>query len=316
MLTRHQLGHPASQGEVGMLVVLLRHRERGALVDDRLHRRAHGARVGHIVAEVGAVVDTRGDQVEADIEVAQEREADRIGGRTVDRPCSSAVGQRPLADPEWAHERLLVTDRGLVGLGRHHIHVTDGLQRLLEGEQAARLDAVVVGDEDARTGRPVAERPGVADVRTRRWQLPVTDRQRLAPVTVERAPLQAESVPQAVAARCGPLWGAALLALVARRRPRRSCGGIVGRLRRCPVPGGLPAAPTKRDAAPVTPPRAVVGATAAAPPLTLRLAASAGLPGTTTGAVGTRTVRPSRASTRLAARLATSRGPPSGERSR
>ena len=55
-------------------------------------------------------------------------------------------------DPQRAHERLLVAHGRLVRLGRHHVHVADGLERLLEREQSTRLDAVVVGDEDARAG--------------------------------------------------------------------------------------------------------------------------------------------------------------------
>ena len=69
----------AGEREVRMLVVLLRDRERGAVVDDRLHRRADRARVGDVVAEVRAVVDARGDEVEAVPEVAEEGEADGVG---------------------------------------------------------------------------------------------------------------------------------------------------------------------------------------------------------------------------------------------
>ena len=44
--------------------------------------------------------------------------------------------------------------------GRDDRRVADRVERLLQGEEAARLDAVVVGHEDPRPGRPVAERPG------------------------------------------------------------------------------------------------------------------------------------------------------------
>ena len=81
-------------------------------------------------------------------------------GRAVDRVADRAVGERALADAERPHQRLLVADRRLVRVGRDDRHVADRLERLLEREQAARLDAVVVGDQDPRPRRPVAERPG------------------------------------------------------------------------------------------------------------------------------------------------------------
>ena len=146
----HDRGRVAGEREVGVLVVLLRDRERRAVVDHRLHRRADRPRVGDVVAEVRAVVDARGDEVEAVLEVAEEGEADRVGRRAVDGIRRRAVGQDPLAHAQRPHQRLLVADRALVGVGRDDRHVAHRLERLLEREQAARLDAVVVGDEDAR----------------------------------------------------------------------------------------------------------------------------------------------------------------------
>ena len=51
-------------------------------------------------------------------------------------------------------------DRALVGVGRDDRHLAHPLERLLEREEAARLDAVVVGDEDPRPAGPLAERGG------------------------------------------------------------------------------------------------------------------------------------------------------------
>ena len=157
---RRSVAACAGEREVGMLVVLLRDRERRAAVDDRLHRRADRARVRDVVAEVRAVVDARRDEVEAVPEVAEEREADRVGGRAVDRVGERAVGQGPLADAQRPHQRLLVADRALVGVGGDDRDVAHRLERLLEREQAARLDAVVVGDQDPRPGVPLARAAG------------------------------------------------------------------------------------------------------------------------------------------------------------
>ena len=81
------------QGEVGVLVILLADREPRAAVDHRLHRRADRARVGDVVAEVRAVVDAGRDEVEAVAEVAEERDADRVGRAAVDGVGERAVGR-------------------------------------------------------------------------------------------------------------------------------------------------------------------------------------------------------------------------------
>ena len=65
-----------------------------------------------------------------------------------------------LADAERSHERLLMADGALVRVGRDDRRVPHRLERLLEGEQPARLDAVVVRDQDSWPARPVAERLG------------------------------------------------------------------------------------------------------------------------------------------------------------
>ena len=176
--------------EVGMLVVLLRDRERRAAVDDRLHRRADRPRVRDVVAEVRAVVDARRDEVEAVAEVAEEGDADGVGRGAVDGVGERAVAERPLPDAERPHQRLLVADRALVRVGRDDGRVADRVERLLEREQPARLDAVVVRDEDPRPRRPVAERLGDRPQRPR----PAMPRiaapgDRLAALLVEVAPL-------------------------------------------------------------------------------------------------------------------------------
>ena len=176
------------QREVGMLVVLLRDRERRAAVDDRLHGRADRPRVGDVVAEVRPVVDARRDEVEGVPEIAEERQADRIGRGAVDRVRDRTVGQRPLADAQGPHERLLMADRALVRVGRDDRDVADGIERHLERQEAARLHAVVVGDEDARPAGPLTERPGAGSQRP----ATATDGpagQRLAALLVEVASL-------------------------------------------------------------------------------------------------------------------------------
>ena len=150
-VARDDRGRVAGKREIGVLVVLLRDRERWARVDDRLHRRADRARIRDVVPEVGPVVDARRDEIEPVPEVPEEGEADRVGRRAVDRVGQRAIRERPLSYAEWPHQRLLMADRALVRVRGDDRHVTHLVERLLEGEEAARFDPVVVRDEDART---------------------------------------------------------------------------------------------------------------------------------------------------------------------
>ena len=93
-------------------------------------------------------------------EVAEEGEADGVGRRAVDGVAERAVGERPLAHAQRPHQRLLVADRALVRVRGDDGHVAHRIEGLLEGQQPARLDAVVVGHEDAWPGGPLGDRSG------------------------------------------------------------------------------------------------------------------------------------------------------------
>src|SRR6185369_13237013 len=183
-------GRVPRECEIGVLVVLLRDREGRARVDHRLHGRADGARIGDVVAQVRAVVDARRDEVEPVAEVAEEGEADGIGRRAIDRVGERAVLERPLADTQRAHQRLLMADRALIRIRRDDRHVTHLLERLLEGEESARFDAVVVGHEDPRPAGPFRHR-AARGAQGARAAAPGATRQRFAALLVEVAPLTA-----------------------------------------------------------------------------------------------------------------------------
>ena len=112
-----------------------------------------------------------------------------------------------------------MADRALVRVGRDDRDVAHRLERLLERQQAARLDAVVVGDEDPRPARPLGDRPG------RRPQGPRAAAARPRRRAARRAPCRGR------AARSGPARGScpgrsrAVGSSVSRRRPR-----LVGQL--------------------------------------------------------------------------------------
>ena len=166
--------------------------------------------------------------------------------------------ERPLPDAERPHQRLLVADRALVRVGRDDGRVADRVERLLEREQPARLDAVVVRDEDPRPRRPVAERLG--------------DR--------------AERPGPAIAADRGP--GDRLAALLVEVPP----------LGPGPLPGHV-----RRVAAPSV--RARLWSPSRGPVAVLRLGHGTSVSTPGAGSRGIRTGRPSRFSTRFAARSAT-----------
>ena len=152
----------------------------------------------------------RRDEIEAVAEVAEEGDADGVGRRAVDREGQRPVGEGPLADAKRAHQRLLVADRALVRVGRDDRDVAHRLERLLEREQAARFDAVVVGDRGSAagsshsaSGRAVVAREATAAAAACR-----AAGQRLAALLVEVPPLGP-----------GPLAGHVRASSPARRRP-------------------------------------------------------------------------------------------------
>ena len=177
----------ASQREVGMLVVLLRDRECRAVVDDRFHRRADGARVRDVITEVGAVINAGRHQVEAVPEETEERDADGVGRGTVDGVGRRPVAEHPFAHPERPHQGLLVTDGALVGVGSHDRDVAHRFERLLEGEQPARLDAVVVRNEDPWPAGPLGHGSTGRSQRPRAAAGPTTG-ERLTTLLVEVPP--------------------------------------------------------------------------------------------------------------------------------
>ena len=195
-----------------------------------------------------------------------------MGEPSTDQP-RGAVVERALAHAQRAHEGHRVAHGRLVRVGRHDVDVTDGVERLLEREQAAGLDAVVVGDQDARPCLPLG---------------------------------QGSRLPRRGAGR-----GDVALAGARAHSSRRSCRSGHRRGHRCRL------VPTVgrgacRASAPGRRSWLLLGGWIGGR-VRARSWGPAGQPpaaAPTAGGVGTRTGRPSRSSTRRAARLVTSRGPP------
>ena len=110
--------------------------------------------IGHVIAEVGAVIDPGGDQGRSLGQEAQDAQVDAIGRRTVDR-------EPPLGHLLHAHgpvQRQGVPARALLPLGRHHPHLAQVVQSLGQRRQPWRMDAVVIRDENQRHRRRMLPR--------------------------------------------------------------------------------------------------------------------------------------------------------------
>jgi len=124
------------------------HRDAGNVVDRGFHRRGDGTRVREIVREVAAGIDPADDERGFFRKQAQHHERDAIGRRAVGGVRRRAVAQRRLIDAQRFVHRLGVTRRAPIAIRRDDDHVANFLQRLFEREQARRIYAVVVGDEN------------------------------------------------------------------------------------------------------------------------------------------------------------------------
>ena len=130
---------------------LLGEGDRGDAEDDPLERRGDGARVGDVVAEVGAVVDPGDDQVGAAADQAQLGEADAVDRGAVGGVADGAVAELDLLDAQRRAGGDAAGGGAAVGVGGDHVDLdpVELAQRPPRRLQAGGRDAVVVGQEDA-----------------------------------------------------------------------------------------------------------------------------------------------------------------------
>ncbi len=149
------------------------HAAAGGLLGDRHRRDAEhdplegsgdGARIGDVVAEVGAVVDPRDDQVGTAPDQPELGEADAVDRRPVRRVAAIAVAELDLLHGQRRAGRDAARRGAAVGVRGDHLDLdpVDLAQRPPRGLQAGSRDAVVVGQKNAHTG----------DFRRRRGPLP------------------------------------------------------------------------------------------------------------------------------------------------
>ena len=124
--------------------------DRGDAEQAAFHGARDGAGIGHVVGDVGAAVDSRQDEVGlVALHQVLDREQHAVGRRTVDRDLAFAH----LARPDRPRQRQRMAGTALVDLGRHDPDVARQLGRDLDQRlKTRRVDAIVVGDEDACLG--------------------------------------------------------------------------------------------------------------------------------------------------------------------
>jgi hypothetical protein len=128
----------------------LRDRECRDPEHDPLERGGDGAGVGDVVAEVGAQVDARHDQLGLGVEQPERGESHAVDGRPVGRVSDRSVAEVVLLDRERLPGRDAARRRAAVRVGGDHgqVHVGHLEQGAPRGVQADRLDPVVVREEN------------------------------------------------------------------------------------------------------------------------------------------------------------------------
>ena len=149
-----QLGRvPFGRGPFGRTGVVgeLAQGDRGQSHQGAFHGRGDGARIGHVLAQIAAPVHTGQDQVgRVILEDVADRQQHAVRGRAVHG--EMAVGQA--ADAQGMAQGQGMAGAALLRLGRHHPDIVrKGPRDLLEGLEPGRVHAVVVGEQDPRSGQ-------------------------------------------------------------------------------------------------------------------------------------------------------------------
>jgi hypothetical protein len=111
---------------------------------------AHRARVVDIVAEIGSAVDSGENHAGPRLEHVGEGEDHAIGRSAIHRE----GGFVDLLDGEGALDGDPLAAGAAFAIGSHHHHVAQVGHGLAQGQQAGSAVAIVVGDQDQRSGHP------------------------------------------------------------------------------------------------------------------------------------------------------------------
>jgi hypothetical protein len=124
-----------------------RERQRRHAAQRALARSGDGAAVKHVVAQIGAVVESRKHQIGAarqDAGAREERGVNAVGGRAVHRKHPLTM----LEQPKRSMQAERVARGALLGLGRAHDYVRVRQERSAQCVQPLRAKAVIVREQD------------------------------------------------------------------------------------------------------------------------------------------------------------------------
>ena len=147
----HIQGASGCRFELAPLEISAAHRQGGQSLDRALHGRTDGARVQHIGAEVGAVVDARQHQIGPLIQQAEQGELDAVAGGAAAGPGGDPLGEEFIGPfrPDGGLKGEAMAGGGALLVRAHHRDLVPPLRRCRgQGTDAAGEDPVVVADQD------------------------------------------------------------------------------------------------------------------------------------------------------------------------
>src|SRR5207248_6471702 len=128
-------------------------RDRGDPEDAALRGGGYRARIDDVGGGVAAQIDARNHQVRWRLEERSYTKLHAVRRRPVDRVTGQVATHAELLDAQRGEGGDRVPDRGALGVGGHDRGLAQLPHLRIERVQARRVDAVVVGEQDAR---PVA----------------------------------------------------------------------------------------------------------------------------------------------------------------
>jgi hypothetical protein len=110
----------------------------------------HCAGIGHVIRDVGSAIDPRHDQVRPPLQKVSDRQIHTIGGRS--RHSKDVFLE--LFITKGLGNRKSMTDSTHLTVGSDDRHLADRAQSLDKGTESRRVDAIVVGHQDADHSSP------------------------------------------------------------------------------------------------------------------------------------------------------------------
>ena len=138
-------GFEVALGVAAQAIGVQRDRHGGLAEEAPFGRGRDRARIQHVVAEIGAVVDARDHHVGLERKQTRDRQVHAVGRRAL-HEVDIGFG---LADAQRHFERERVARAAAIAVRRDHRQVAEALERVAQRDDAARAVTIVVGYEDS-----------------------------------------------------------------------------------------------------------------------------------------------------------------------